>query len=125
MKLAGVAYLLYMAWGIATAKMDGDIESNHSGVVSGVLIQLLNPKGWVASLTVFTQFINPANDYVSQVATIISVMVGIGVLCMLVWAYFGTMLQKLLQSPKQMRVINGCLGGSLAIVAVMMLGQAG
>ncbi|GAM54069.1 transporter, lysE family [Vibrio ishigakensis] len=105
--------------------MDGDIESNHSGVVSGVLIQLLNPKGWVASLTVFTQFINPANDYVSQVATIISVMVGIGVLCMLVWAYFGTMLQKLLQSPKQMRVINGCLGGSLAIVAVMMLGQAG
>ncbi|WP_198927981.1 LysE family translocator, partial [Vibrio crassostreae] len=93
------------------------------GFVSGVLVQVLNPKGWIASLTVFSQFITPNADYLIQVVTIIAGMVITGVPCMLVWAYCGTMLKKLLQSPKQMMFVNRCLGGSLAMVVAFMLYQ--
>ncbi|OEF87667.1 LysE family translocator [Vibrio splendidus] len=123
LKYAGAAYLLFMAWSIANMQIEDSTTDNRSGFVSGVLVQVLNPKGWIASLTVFSQFITPNADYLIQVVTIIAGMVITGVPCMLVWAYCGTMLKKLLQSPKQMMVVNRCLGGSLALVVAFMLYQ--
>ncbi|CAK1741348.1 MULTISPECIES: LysE family translocator [Vibrio] len=123
LKYAGAAYLLFMAWSIANMQIEESNTDNRSGFVSGVLVQVLNPKGWIASLTVFSQFITPNADYLIQVVTIIAGMVITGVPCMLVWAYCGTMLKKLLQSPKQMMVVNRCLGGSLALVVAFMLYQ--
>ncbi|CAH6894895.1 Transporter, LysE family [Vibrio chagasii] len=123
LKYAGAAYLLFMAWSIANMQIEESTTDNRSGFVSGVLVQVLNPKGWIASLTVFSQFITPNADYLIQVVTIIAGMVITGVPCMLVWAYCGTMLKKLLQSPKQMMVVNRCLGGSLALVVAFMLYQ--
>ncbi|MEZ9515325.1 LysE family translocator [Vibrio splendidus] len=123
LKYAGAAYLLFMAWSIANMQIEESTTDNRSGFMSGVLVQVLNPKGWIASLTVFSQFITPNADYLIQVVTIIAGMVITGVPCMLVWAYCGTMLKKLLQSPKQMMVVNRCLGGSLAMVVAFMLYQ--
>ena len=123
LKYAGAAYLLFMAWSIANMQIEESTVDNRSGFMSGVLVQVLNPKGWIASLTVFSQFITPNADYLIQVVTIIAGMVITGVPCMLVWAYCGTMLKKLLQSPKQMMVVNRCLGGSLALVVAFMLYQ--
>ncbi|PMM43513.1 LysE family translocator [Vibrio splendidus] len=123
LKYAGAAYLLFMAWSIANMQIEESTVDNRSGFMSGVLVQVLNPKGWIASLTVFSQFITPNADYLIQVVTIIAGMVITGVPCMLVWAYCGTMLKKLLQSPKQMRFVNRCLGGSLAMVVAFMLYQ--
>lgn len=123
LKYLGAAYLLFMAWSIANMEIEQEESVNRSGFMSGVLIQVLNPKGWIASLTVFSQFITTQADYLIQVVTITTIMVGTGVLCMLVWAYCGTMLQRLLQSPKQMVMVNRCLGGSLAMVVAFMLYQ--
>ncbi|ANO35098.1 threonine transporter RhtB [Vibrio breoganii] len=123
LKYAGAAYLLFMAWSIANLQIEESTTDKRSGFISGVLVQVLNPKGWIASLTVFSQFITPNADYLIQVVTIISGMVITGVPCMLVWAYCGTMLKKLLQSPKQMMIVNRCLGGSLALVVAFMLYQ--
>ncbi|QCI71428.1 MULTISPECIES: LysE family translocator [Vibrio] len=123
LKYAGAAYLLFMAWSIANMQIEESTVDNRSGFMSGVLVQVLNPKGWIASLTVFSQFITPNADYLIQVVTIIAGMVITGVPCMLVWAYCGTMLKKLLQSPKQMMFVNRCSGGSLALVVAFMLYQ--
>lgn len=123
LKYAGAAYLLFMAWSIANMQIEESSTDNRSGFMSGVLVQVLNPKGWIASLTVFSQFITPNADYMIQVVTIIAGMLITGIPCMLVWAYCGTMLKKLLQSPKQMMVVNRCLGGSLALVVAFMLYQ--
>ncbi|MEZ8822968.1 LysE family translocator [Vibrio amylolyticus] len=123
LKYAGAAYLLFMAWSIANLQIEESSTDSRSGFLSGVLVQVLNPKGWIASLTVFSQFITPNADYLIQVVTIIGGMLITGVPCMLVWAYCGTMLKKLLQSPKQMLIVNRCLGGSLALVVAFMLYQ--
>ncbi|HDY7989938.1 TPA: LysE family translocator [Vibrio vulnificus] len=123
LKWVGAAYLLYLAWSIANMEIDNDSNAKKSGFLSGVWVQILNPKSWVASLTVFSQFISPNNDYLTQVVIIISVMVGTGVLGMFVWAYFGTVLNRFIQSPKKVVWVNRCMGSSLALVVVFMLSQ--
>ena len=104
-------------------ELDNDSNAKKSGFLSGVWVQILNPKSWVASLTVFSQFISPNNDYLTQVVIIISVMVGTGVLGMLAWAYFGTVLNRFIQSPQKVIWVNRCMGSSLALVVVFMLSQ--
>lgn len=123
MKWLGAAYLLYMAWGIANSTLDTNTTVKKSGFASGVLVQILNPKSWVASLTVFAQFISPNESYLPQAVIIICGMVITGVIGMAMWAYFGTMLNQLIQSPKKLAIVNRCFGGSLALVALFVLSQ--
>ncbi|WP_394126551.1 LysE family translocator [Vibrio hepatarius] len=123
MKWLGAAYLLYMAWGIANSTLDTNTTVKKSGFASGVLVQILNPKSWVASLTVFAQFISPNESYLPQAVIIICGMVITGVIGMAIWAYFGTMLNQLIQSPKKLAIVNRCFGGSLALVALFVLSQ--
>lgn len=123
LKWLGAAYLLYMAWGIANMELDSNKVVKKSGFTSGVLVQILNPKGWVASLTVFSQFVSPVDDYLMQVVIIISVMVVTGVLGMLAWAYFGTILNRWVQAPHKMAWVNRGFGGSLALVALFVVSQ--
>ena len=66
LKYAGAAYLLFMAWSIANMQIEESTTDNRSGFMSGVLVQVLNPKGWIASLTVFSQFITPNADYLDS-----------------------------------------------------------
>lgn len=124
LKYTGAAYLLYIAWGIANFKMEEKGNSEHaSGFLSGALIQVLNPKAWIAAMTVFSQFIDISGNYLRQVIAIITAFLVVTMLCTMVWAYFGVMLKKLLHSSKKMTVVNRCLGGSLAATVVFMLGQ--
>ncbi|MCG9580003.1 LysE family translocator [Vibrio tubiashii] len=123
LKWLGAGYLLYMAWGIANMEMDGNSSIKKSGFMSGILVQILNPKSWVASLTVFSQFISPTSDYLTQVVIIISVMVFTGVIGMLLWAYFGSMLNRFIQSPQKMVWINRGFGASLVLVVMFMVSQ--
>ncbi|EGA71566.1 putative threonine efflux protein [Vibrio sinaloensis DSM 21326] len=123
MKWLGALYLLYMAWGIANMEIETDAKVNRSGFWSGVWVQILNPKSWVASLTVFSQFISPNSDYFTQVVIIISVMVLTGVLGMLIWAYFGLMLNRMVRSPHVMVWLNRGFASSLVLVVLFMLNQ--
>jgi threonine/homoserine/homoserine lactone efflux protein len=125
LKWLGAAYLLYMAWGIANMELDSDASVKKSGFFSGILVQILNPKSWVASITVFSQFVSPTGSYTAQVVFIISVMVVTGVIGMLVWAYFGSMLTRFIESPRKMVAINRCFGASLAVVALFVVSQPG
>ena len=123
LKWLGAAYLLYMAWGIANMELDNNASVKKSGFLSGIMVQILNPKGWVASITVFSQFVSPASNYVVQVVFIIGVMVITGVIGMLIWAYFGAMLTRFIESPRKMVAINRSFGASLAAVAIFLVIQ--
>ncbi|MDR9830072.1 LysE family translocator [Vibrio sp. FNV 38] len=123
LKWLGTAYLIYLAWTIITLNVEDEITDNHAGFGSGILIQLLNPKGYIISLTIFSQFISDTAAYLPQVALMTTIMALTGAFGMVLWAYFGTMLQRVIQSPGATKAVNGLLGGSLAIVAIMMAVQ--
>ncbi|MDG3087906.1 LysE family translocator [Vibrio hannami] len=123
-KYLGALYLLYIAWGIFTFKMEEETTSESSaGFISGTLIQVLNPKAWIAAMTVFSQFVEASGNYLVQVVTIITAFLLVTTLSTTIWAYFGSLLKRLLHSPNQMVVVNRCLGATLAMTVVFMLTQ--
>ncbi|NOI68601.1 LysE family translocator [Vibrio sp. 99-8-1] len=123
LKFVGAAYLLYLAWSISKQKIDTSISSHPSGFLSGVFIQVVNPKGWVAALTVFSQFISSTDNYLLQVLIIITTMMMCGLISMVLWAYFGSMIKGFIQCQKKMVIVNRCLGGTLVLVVLSMLSQ--
>jgi len=124
-KYAGAAYLLYTAWGITKQEIAESQETERTnGVTSGILIQVLNPKAWIAAMTIFSQFTDATGDYVLQVSILIFIFVLVTTLCTLVWAYSGTLLKHALKSTHQMLIVNRCLGLTLAATVVYMLCQS-
>lgn len=122
MKYAGAAYLLYIAWGMAKFTLtETSADEKISGFTAGTLIQVLNPKAWIAAMTVFSQFTVASSNYLVQTATIIFVFVLVTVLCTLAWAYFGTLLKKLLKSPRQLVIVNRSLAMMLVVSVAVML----
>ncbi|WP_375750774.1 LysE family translocator [Vibrio sp. HN007] len=123
-KYLGALYLLYIAWGICTFRMEEEANSDSSsGFISGTLIQVLNPKAWIAAMTVFSQFIETSGNYLVQVVIIIAAFLLVTTLSTTIWAYFGSLLKRLLHSPNQMLAVNRCLGAILAMTVVFMLTQ--
>ncbi|WP_026970410.1 LysE family translocator [Aliagarivorans marinus] len=130
LKYAGAAYLLYMAWGIsrfqndANARADAGTDAGaiaDSGMLTGALLQILNPKAWIAAMTVFTQFSNPNYSLLQQAVVVCLAFTLVTLLCTSVWALGGSLLMRLLQSPQQVRRVSQGLGLTLAITVVFML----
>lgn len=122
LKYIGAAYLLYVAWGITTFKIQEEHDCEYtSGFISGLFIQILNPKAWIAAMTVFSQFTDVTGNYLVQIITIIVSFLLVVILCTLAWAYFGAILKHVIQSPGKMLLLNRCLGSTLAITVVFML----
>ncbi|HKS46397.1 MAG TPA: LysE family translocator [Amycolatopsis sp.] len=65
LKYLGVAYLLYMAWGALrdkgalTVEQDPDIRSAYKVIVSGILVNILNPKLTIFFFAFLPQFVSP------------------------------------------------------------------
>lgn len=124
LKYLGAAYLLYIAWGISQHSVAEQDRVEHSaGFGAGALIQVLNPKAWIAAMTVFSQFTDVSGNYLLQVSVIIVAFLVVTTLCTMVWAYFGAALKRLLKSSSQMLIVNRCLGLTLAATVVFMLSQ--
>lgn len=122
LKYLGAGYLLYLAWGIANTKMQGGQAMEHSpGFRAGAFVQILNPKAWITAIMAFSQFADMSGDYLLQVVTIIVVFGLTVIFSNLSWAYLGVMLKRLLNSPRQLLVMNRCLGAALAMTVVFML----
>ncbi|MGB0466551.1 MAG: LysE family translocator [Pontibacterium sp.] len=122
MKYSGAAYLLYLAWGIAAGtSVDCQDEQRSPGFGAGIFVQVMNPKAWIAAMMAFSQFADLSQEYLPQAVMIISLFAGVVIISNLSWAYFGAIIKKLLRSPRQLLLINRCLGGTLAITVVVML----
>ena len=76
MRAVGAAYILWMACGIWRSKA-GDEESRFAptnGIVSGILLQLFNPKGMLYGMTAFSSFVLPYYDSFMPLAVSVAPM---------------------------------------------------
>lgn len=125
MKYVGAGYLLYLAWGIASTNLqDGQEMESSPGFTAGAFIQLLNPKMWIVAMMALSQFADMTGNYLAQVVTIIVLFGFAGAFSNLSWAYFGSMLKRISHSPRRSLMINRCLGATLAVTVVFMVGTA-
>ncbi|KAF2394513.1 LysE family translocator [Pseudomonas frederiksbergensis] len=120
-QLAGVAFLLFMAWKLAVD--DGRLSAGQPGkapsMFYGALMQWLNPKAWLACVAGMGAFVADGDArLVWQFAAIYLVICYLSVGC---WAYAGTFLRGYLSNAKGLRWFNRTMALLLVVCAGYLL----
>ncbi|WP_250655755.1 LysE family translocator [Alkalimarinus coralli] len=121
LRYLGGAFLLYMAYKIATSKPTNDIEAAQArppSLLEGALSQWLNPKAWLVSMSGVTLFVaanTPASLYLFVFCAISFVvcLFGVGT-----WAAIGHVIRKYLSNERQQISFNIVMGLLLSSTVV-------
>jgi threonine/homoserine/homoserine lactone efflux protein len=123
LKIAGSAYLLYLAWKIAMTRSVSGREGQNVRPLTfldAAAFQWVNPKAWVMAVTAMAVYSDPRSPFVSVL--LISAAFGIVNLpCISVWAGFGTALRGFLADPVRLKWFNIAMGLLLAATLWPML----
>ncbi|MGX5220184.1 LysE family translocator [Pseudomonas segetis] len=120
-KLAGVAFLLFMAFKLATdsGQLDTAARGRAPSFLYGATLQWLNPKAWMACVAGMGAFV--ADGDVQQIAAFSTIYFIVCYLSIACWAVAGTFLQQYLNSPTAMRVFNRLMAALLVLCCGYLL----
>lgn len=117
---AGVAFLLYLAWKLATddGRLDLAKPTRKPSFLHGAAMQWLNPKAWLAAVAGMGAFVADGEArLIGLFALIYFVVCYVSVGC---WAYAGAFLGGYLRSARRIRVFNRSMAALLAGCAVSL-----
>lgn len=117
----GVAFLLYLSYQLFSDNGELAAQSGKKApdFVTGALMQWLNPKAWLASLSGIAAYI-PAAD-TSQVLIFAGIYLPICWLSLSAWLWAGIALRHYLQKPASVRLLNKSLALLLAASCVPLV----
>jgi threonine/homoserine/homoserine lactone efflux protein len=122
MKVLGFAYLVYLAWGVATRKplpAPGQ-QSGHSSPLSfwgAVAFQWVNPKAWLIAVSFSSNYLpQQASPLFVFFCCLLVAVVNLPSIC--VWLWMGTRLELVLRDPVRRKIFNW--GMALLLVASML-----
>ncbi|MCR5859455.1 LysE family translocator [Mesorhizobium sp. J428] len=122
LKVAGGAYLLYLAWKIAMSRSLSEKEGGTRPMtfLEAAAFQWVNPKAWVMAVTAMAVYTDPARPFLTMllVATAFALVNFPSVSC---WAGFGVALRGFLADPVRLKWFNIAMGVLLAATLVPML----
>ena len=123
MRVAGSAYLLFLAWQIArSGTLTAGEASRPLSIVEAAAFQLVNPKAWIFALGAMTTFRPPELGEVIGSLAIAAVMMAVIVPAAGLWAAFGDALGSLLRRERTRRVVNLVLAALVvATIALVWL----
>lgn len=104
----GLAYLLYLAWKIATAPIiRGDAVAGTAPTLGGgFLLALANPKAYAAIGAVYASgSILPADPFLDT-ALKLTVLTGVNLVGSMTWLVIGALFSGLLRNPRTGRILN-------------------
>ena len=108
LKYAGIAYLLYLAFAIATSGSVSPGQDNRRGPMTfwgAALFQWVNVKGWVMTIGIITAY-SAIASFPWNITIQAALMLVMGGLSSLTWAVFGSSLRQILTSPRAIRTFN-------------------
>ncbi|WP_062230724.1 LysE family translocator [Aureimonas sp. N4] len=116
LKAVSLAYMLWLAWKIATSGAMGEARASGQPLTFGqaAAFQWVNPKAWAMALVAmgaYTQVETP----VLSVVLVGTAFALVNLPSVSVWAGFGVALRGFLSEPKRLRIFNIVMG--LALVA--------
>ncbi|RJS93281.1 LysE family translocator [Salinisphaera sp. Q1T1-3] len=123
LRLAGGAYLLYLAWRIASAPPPRLDQHEHTRPLSfweAAAFQYANPKVWVMGLTLGASFM-PADGLLWRDATLLVLTMSVvGLPCLSFWTGFGRALAGLLRTDRAWHWFNRVMGALTAACLVFI-----
>lgn len=112
------AYILWLAWHIATAPPLGEAAAAVPSPAAGALLGVANPKAWVAIAAVFAGS-TLASTAVADAAAKIALLSAMIVLIHAGWLAAGIPLAPLLRDPARARVVNVALAAALVAATAL------
>jgi threonine/homoserine/homoserine lactone efflux protein len=115
---AGAAYMLLLAWRIATTQTIGErrFRSRPFTFLQAAAFQWVNPKAWVMAVTAITTYSIPG-AYTVSVLLLTGLFMAMAIPGCSAWILFGSGLRRWLGDPKRLRIFNV----TMAILLVMSL----
>ena len=123
LKIAGGAYLLYLAWRVA---MSRSMSSGVAGqgrpmtFLEAVAFQWVNPKAWVMAVTAMAIYTDPQRPLLTVVLVAAAFAI-VNFPSVSVWAAFGVALRGFLADPVRLKWFNIAMGVLLAATLIPML----
>ena len=123
MRVAGSAYLLFLAWQIArSGTLAAGEASRPLSIPEAAAFQVVNPKAWIFALGAVTTFRPPELSEVVGSLAIAAVMMAVILPAAGLWAAFGDALGSLLHRERTRRVVNLVLAALVvATIALVWL----
>lgn len=122
LKVLGVAYLLWLAWRVATSSLrDRDEAKRPLGFGTAVLFQWLNPKAWMMAMGAFSIFTSVGGDLVAETLVITLTFLLAFVPAVLLWTGIGVTARQLLRSQGAIKAFNIAMGMLIAASTVTVL----
>ncbi|WP_237214043.1 LysE family translocator [Falsiroseomonas oryziterrae] len=122
LRWVGAAWLLWLAWKIATAPPPGERAARPPlGFWGAAGFQWVNPKAWMLTAAAIPAFTSEAAPLAPQVIAIAAVFAAVSMPCLVVWAGIGAGTGRLLKSPVALRRFNIAMGVLLALSVLPLL----
>jgi threonine/homoserine/homoserine lactone efflux protein len=116
LRYVGGAFMLYLAWKIATAGPIGEGESRGRPMsfIAAAAFQWVNPKAWIMAVTATAAYTVP-QLYLLSVSVMGLIFALMCLPCVVVWTLFGTALKHWLSDPGRLKLFNYAMGLALAL----------
>lgn len=121
--ILSTCYLFYLASKIALAGSNIAFVKAKSppGVISGILLQAINPKAYVVNTTFVSGFAFYQSSFAVELIIKFFIMNSIWIPLHLLWLYVGTVLHELNLSNRNQRIINIMMSVSMVVVVVISI----
>ena len=119
--ILSTCYLFYLASKIALAGSNIAFIKAKSppGIISGILLQAINPKAYVVNTTFVSGFAFYQSSFAVELIIKFFIMNSIWIPLHLLWLYVGTVLHELNLSNRNQRIINIMMSISMVVVVVI------
>lgn len=116
MKIASIAYILYLAWKVGTAKpAKSGTTGNPMGFLAAAAFQWINPKAWIMTLTAMATYTTPKDDLRLQILLLAVVVAVVGAASSSTWVAFGQLISRYLTSPRRLAIFNWTMAALLVL----------
>ncbi len=120
MKIASVAYLLFLAWKIANAAppREGEAGGTPMTFLQAAAFQWVNPKAWFMALTAITVYAPETTLW--AVVLVAGAFAAVNLPSVSTWTVLGVQMRRILTNPTRLRLFNwtmaALLVGSLLLI---------
>ena len=123
MMLASAAYLIYLAYQIATAPVGLAPQSTQarSSLLSGFVLGIANPKAYIAFASLLASQTLVEHDHQIDALLKWTICVIVAIVVDIVWLYVGVKLQRAALPPRTERVLNFILAATIVLATVFAL----
>ena len=126
-KLAGVAYLLWLAFKISRSRQLSQADAARLNVTfwQGAALQFVNIKAWMLALAIVSGWVAGRGDTGLRFAVVLAVMLAFAFASNLTYALVGSLLRDWLSGPagsgQRLRWFNRAMAAVLVVTAIWML----